>query len=290
MMVTQTHKNFYANIRMLEVLTNNNREGKMDKYSHKYDVILDNMDLNEYRLRPISAIMYLQDAFARFCATKKMAAYDLFPKNLYWIVSEFNVEFTDNLPFWSEEITTEIWISEITKLKTYTDFNLYYKDKIFAKGNACWFILDQQTKRPAKTDLILEHFNVCPEFVLGEHKKFTLLNTQEKVREIVHKNNLSDLDFNNHVNNKSYINIAEATSTNEFKKSHALKTLNIKFNRESFLDDILICSTYKTETPNAYVHKIMKNEESICDIQTLWGNKSTQEDILTYNLAVKTEK
>ena len=43
----------------------------MEKYKKTYNVILDNMDLFEYRLRPISAIMYIQDAFARLCATKK---------------------------------------------------------------------------------------------------------------------------------------------------------------------------------------------------------------------------
>lgn len=58
----------------------------MHKYKKIYNVILDNMDLYEYRLRPISAIMYFQDAFARYTATKGMAAYDLFAKNLYWVV------------------------------------------------------------------------------------------------------------------------------------------------------------------------------------------------------------
>ena len=262
----------------------------MDKYSHNYNVILDNMDLNEYRLRPISAIMYLQDAFARFCATKKMAAYDLFPKNLYWIVSEFNIEFCDDFPFWSEEISTEIWISEITKLKIYTDFKLYYNGKEFAKGNGCWFILDQITKRPAKTDIITEHFNICPELVLGEHKKFTLEEQTEKVSEINHKNNLSDLDFNNHVNNKSYINIAEASATDEFRKTRTLKTLNIKFNKESFLDDILICSTFKTNIPDTYVHRITKDGDSVCDIQTCWTDKKISQEILNYDLKVKSEK
>lgn len=261
----------------------------MDKYSHDYNVILDNMDLNEFRLRPISAIMYLQDAFARYCATRKMAAYDLFPKNLYWIVSEFNVDFVANLPFWSEEITTEIWISEITKLKIYTDFKLYYRGNVFAQGNGCWFILDQQTKRPAKTDIITEHFNICPEFVLGEHQKFILHNTGDKVCEIVHKNNLSDLDFNNHVNNKSYINLAEAAATAELRKSHCLKTLNIKFNKESFLDDVLICSTYKTDDSDTYVHKITKDGDSVCDIQTKWVQAKKNDNILEYDLAVKSE-
>jgi len=51
--------------------------------------------------------MYVQDSFARYCATKKVTAYDLFPKNLYRIVSEFNINFTDKLPYWSENIKTK---------------------------------------------------------------------------------------------------------------------------------------------------------------------------------------
>ena len=262
----------------------------MEKYSHNYNVILDNMDLNEYRLRPISAIMYLQDCFARFCATKKMAAYDLFPKNMYWVVGEFNVEFEDKLPFWSEEIKTEIWMSEITKLKMYTDFNLYYNDKVFAKGNGCWFLLDQESRRPIKTDIVLEKFSVCSELTLGEHKKFALSDELEKVSEIEHRNNLSDLDFNKHVNNKSYINLAEATANDEFRKTHTLKTLNIRFNRESFLGDVLLCSTYKTADDNTYVHKITKDGVSICDIQTSWIEKLASVPIIDYELKVKSEK
>ncbi|MBQ9245274.1 hypothetical protein IJ182_03295 [bacterium] len=261
----------------------------MNKYSHKYNVILDNMDLNEYRLRPIAAIMYIQDSFARYCATKKMAAYDLFAYNLFWIVSEFNINFTNDLPFWSEEITTEIWISEITKLKIYTDFRLYYNNKVFAQGNGCWFILDSETKRPQKTDIILQHFDICPEFAIGEHKKFFLENIQDKLSEITHKNNLSDLDFNNHVNNKSYVNVAEAAAPIEFKKSHTLKSLNIKFNKETFLDDILICSTFKTQQPNTFVHKITKDTESVCDIQTSWQDNVYNDNIVEFPLKIKEE-
>ena len=167
----------------------------MQKYSHTYNVILDNMDLFQYRLRPISAIMYLQDAFARYTATKEMAAYDLFKTNQYWIVTEFNIDFIDYLPYWSEEIKVEIWISEISKLKIYTDFNIYSNDKIFAKGNGLWFIIDKETKRPAKTDIIAERFEICSELAIGEHKKFTLPTLKEKYNEIINKNNLSDLDF-----------------------------------------------------------------------------------------------
>ena len=234
---------------------------QINKYKHKYNVILDNMDMQEYRLRPIAAIMYIQDAFARFCATKRVAAYDLFSQNLIWVVGEFNIHFLEELPFWSEQIEVNIWISEMTKLKIYADYEILYRDKPFAKGNSCWFLLNDETKRPVKTDCISGKFDICRDLALGEHTKFVLEDVIDKVSEINHKNNLSDIDFNNHVNNKSYINLAEATANRDFKSSHSLKSLYIRFNKETFLNDILNCSTYNTLKPNIYVHKITKDKD-----------------------------
>ena len=262
----------------------------MKKYTKKYNVILDNMDLFEYRIRPISVIMYLQDAFARLCATKKLAAYDLFATNQYWIVTEFNIDFIDELPFWSEEIEVNIWISELTKLKIYTDYEITYKNKTFAKGNALWFIMDKETKRPAKTDFLAEKFDVYPELMLGEHKKFVLQEAKNKIGEIKHINNLSDLDFNHHVNNKSYINLAEMTASDDFRKSHTLKSLNIRFNKETFLGDMLICSTYSTDLTDTYTHVIEKDGVSVCDISTYWIKKEIKNNIVDYDLKVKNEQ
>lgn len=261
----------------------------MNLYTKKYNIILDNMDIDEYTIRPISVIMYLQDAFARYCATKKMAAYDLFKPNQYWIVTEFNIDFIDNLPYWSEEIEVSIWVSEVSKIKIYTDYVIKYKNKTFAKGNALWFIIDRTTKKPVKTDVVAERFEVINNLVLGEHKKFMLPEVKEKIREIKHTNNLSDLDFNNHVNNKSYINLAEMTSTNEFRSRYKLKRLNIRFNRETFLGDTLTCATYKTDDANQYVHIIEKEGASVCDISTMWEEKTPRNGIVDYNLAVKGE-
>ena len=262
----------------------------MNKYKKTYNVILDNMDLFEYRLRPISAIMYLQDAFARYTATKKMAAYDLFATNQIWIVAEFNVDFVEDLPFWSEEIEINIWISEITKLKVYTDYELKCKGITFAKGNALWFIIDKETKRPAKTDVVSQRFEVCSELVFEEHKKFILPQATEVYTKIEHKNNLSDIDFNKHVNNKSYLNLAEMTAPDEFRKTRVLKNLHIKFNKETFLDDILICTTNRTELPDTYTHIIEKDGISVCDIVTVWEEKNSKNNIIDYNLDVKNEE
>lgn len=263
----------------------------MQKYTKTYNVILDNMNLFDYRLRPISAIMYLQDAFARYTATKKMAAYDLFSKKQYWVVAEFNMEFSEDLPFWSEEFGVNVWFSEISKLKIYIDYELTYKNKSFAKGNALWFLINQETKRPVKADEVAEKFEVCSELALGEHKKFILPPAKEVYTKMEHKNNLSDIDFNNHVNNKSYINLAEMTAPEEFRRTHTLKSLNIRFNRETFLGDVLTCTTNKTELPDTYTHIIEKDGIPVCEISTSWNtaNSRAKTGIVNYDLKIKNE-
>ena len=261
----------------------------MNKYTKTYSVILDNMDLFDYRLRPISAIMYLQDAFARYTATKKMAAYDLFSKKLYWVVAEINMDFIDSLPYWSEEVGVSVWFSEISKLKIYIDYELTYKNKPFAKGNALWFLISQENKRPVRADEVAEKFEICSELALGEHKKFILPDATEIYTKIEHTNNLSDIDFNKHVNNKSYINLAEMTAPDEFKKTHRLRKLHIKFNKETFLGDVLTCVANRTESNNTFTHIIEKDGISVCDIATIWEDKTETSSIVDCNLDVKNE-
>ncbi len=262
----------------------------MEVYKKKYNVILDDMDLEEYKLRPLSAIKYIQDAFARYTATKKMAAYDMFPLNIYWVIGEFNIEFTNTAPFWSEEFEVEIWISELTKLKIYTDFKINYRNKTFAKGNACWFLINSTSKRPNKTDMVQERFKIKEELTLGEHKKFILPELKDKIGELKHINNHSDLDFNNHVNNKSYINLSDVINNKILKKKYSVKSLSVRFNQETYLNDEIICTKYSTTKDMTYADKITKNGVSVCETITGFKEKEKHETILEAKTDIKEEK
>ena len=258
----------------------------MKKYSQKYLITNDSMDIN-YRLRPISAIMYFQDCIARYMTVKNLAAFDIVGKHLFWIVSEFNIQFEKELPFWSEEIEVITWVSEVSKLKVYIDFELKHNDEIFAKGNSLWFILNSETKRPTIADNLFGSEEIITETALGEHQKFQTAALKEKIQETTHKTNLSDLDFNYHVNNKSYINLAEKTCSEDFKKSHTLKKLSVKYNKESFLGDTLVCSTYTTNEEQTLVHKIERDGVSVCDLSTCWIDKIKETPILDVELSVR---
>lgn len=255
----------------------------MKKYSQEYIITNDCMDIN-YRLKPISVIMFFQDCYARFLTTKYLAAFHVIKENLFWVVSEFNIEFSEDLPFWSEKIKVEIWISELSKLKIYADFQLTYNDKPFAKGNSCWYILDTVSRRPVLTDKIKDKIEVINKLALGEHKKTGIETSLEKINEISHTINISDIDFNNHVNNKSYINIAEASFDENFRNTHTIKSMHVKFIKESFIKDNLTCCLYKTASPNHFVNKITKNNAEIFYMTTDWLEKTDNQSINSIEL------
>lgn len=259
------------------------------KYLHNYSIILDDMDMKHYRIRPISALKYAQDSFARLTSTKRLGAYDLHAIGMCWVIGECNMEFEGSLPFWSEEITVEIWISEITRLKIYSDFRILSKGKAFAKGNMCWIILNENSRRPEKTDCFAEKFSVHTELAIGEHKKFPHYDTDVKIASTSYTTNLSDIDFNGHVNNKSYVNIAEKTVPAEFSERHRLKSISIKFNKETFLGDMLTCTAYKCGMTDNYAHKITRNETDVCDILSSWEEYNDRGTILEADLKIRTE-
>ena len=255
----------------------------MEKYSQEYIITNDCMDIN-YRIKPISVIMFFQDSFARFLTTKYLAAFHIIKENLYWVVSEFNIEFSDNLPFWSEKINVEIWISELSKLKIYADFKLTCNGETFAKGNSCWYILDTKTRRPVSTDIIKSKIEVINELALGEHKKTCIENSLEKLNEISHTINISDIDFNKHVNNKIYINIAESSFHEAYRNTHNIKNMHVKFIKESFLKDELNCCLYKTNLPDYFVNKITKDGADIFYMTTKWSEITAKKTITDIDL------
>ena len=262
----------------------------MNKYTKTYSVVLDDMEMQQYRLRPISAIMYLQDTFARYCATQGMAAYDLKQKGQYWVISELKMQMLAPLPFWSEEVKVELWFSEISKLKVYADFKLYYDDQVVAQGETLWLILDANIKRLVKAEEMAEKFMICDEKIFGTHTKMTLPSATEPVSNITHIVNLSDIDFNNHVNNKSYLHIATLALPDAFRETHTLQNIHVLFNKETFLGDSLSCQVSKTDQPNQYIHRIDKDGVSVCDVVTTWKETTPTVPIVEYALKVKKEK
>ena len=255
-------------------------------YLRNYYITNECMDI-DYKLTPIGVITFFQDSFAQYLTTKYLAAFDIIKDNMYWVISGFDIEYEKSMPFWSEPVVVDIWVSEVKPAKLYTDFTLSHDGEIFAKGNSCWYVLDKDTKRPIPMSRISHKFDVINQFVLGEHKHYGSNNIKTQINEISHKINLSDIDFNNHVNNISYIRIALSAITDGYKYNHTLKNLNIRFIKESYLDETLICKTYNTHDNNTCISMIEREGTPVCNILTTWKAKDRENSIDDYKLKIR---
>ena len=231
----------------------------MQKFSQSYYVTGHDMDLS-YRMVPMSALAYFEDCFARYAASKFLAAFDIVDRGLYWIISEIDIRFEGDLPFWSESFQVNLWISEKSRIKIFCDFTMSYRGRVFARGNSCWVVMDKNRHRPYSTALLDGKMDVIEELAVGPHEKFGWNDSGNVLHTLTHQVNMGDIDFNRHVNNRTYLNLA---------------------------GDTLVCTEYGLGD-NVCSYKLEKGDATVCNIILEWealGEKQTA--IEEYPLAVR---
>ena len=243
----------------------------MTKYTKVYNIRSLEMD-SEYLLKKMEVSRYFQETFALYCKDKKLAAFDIVDQNLFWVVSEMHIEFTGGMPFWSEEVSVTVWVSEITKLRIYVDFEINYKGKVIAKGDSLWFILNSKTRRPINPTDLLKNFEVCEEPVFGEHSKFGFEENGTLLFEKDYKVGIFDLDFNHHMNNIKYTAIAINTVSNEYLSTHEIQSYKIKFLKECFLDDEIKCQFFENNKHSYFIQTRKSDNAIVCKIETVAKN------------------
>lgn len=245
----------------------------MNRFSRRYVITAADID-TDYRITINSVLCYFQDCFALYLAKHRLAAFDLADRDIMWVISDFNIEMSGDRPLWSEHIEVEVWISEVTPLRLYVDFILRdYRGRVFASGNSCWNTVIRSTKRITPCDTFASSMPVCGEFALGAHHRQEFPQPAELVTQVVHRINISDLDFNGHVGNRSYLAIASQTAPQQYVASHVLRFVGVKFMKESFLHDEIVCELHRCgDEAGKFIHMIKRGDGNVaCRIYSEWG-------------------
>lgn len=247
---------------------------KVEKFRIKYKVTASDMDV-VYRMTPNAMLMYFQDCFANYLSGKRLAAFDIADKNLIWMITEFEVSVIGQRPYWSEDILVEIWFSGISAVKSHVDFRLYDKDgSLFSYGTSTWIILNYATKRPCSPLALLSDDTIPA----SRKKKHTLPSCEIDAcwQSFEHKVNVTDLDFNGHVCNRSYLALAASAFSVEFVRTHDLFFLQIKFMNEAFFGDVLTCEVFRHTESASYWSRITNAENKpVCEIYSRWVGHET---------------
>lgn len=245
----------------------------MEKYTHSYTVSASDMD-KYYRLQPTAILGYFEDCFARYMSCLNLAAFDLVKENKLWVITEFSAIRSEVEAYWSEDINIEMWISEITPLRIYSDFRVIRctTQELLSSGTSCWSIINAETRKLERTDFLKDKITIVPQIEI-EHKKRRFATDGVDIASVEHKVNLLDLDFNGHVNNRSYLSIAMLTTTDEFLATHSVRFFTVHWIMETYLEDTISCNLKRINPEeNKFIHTLKNSSgNNVAQIYSEWA-------------------
>lgn len=246
----------------------------MNSYTHRYSITAADMD-TKYRMTPSAVLLYYQDAWARYMACLHLAAFDLVHQNLMWVISEFNARFEEQDAFWSQDVDVTIWNSELSALRLYVDFRITAMDgTLLSSGYGCWTLLDTQEHKLVANSILADQLPILDDFAIGTHKKIRLPEGTNVLQEVIHRVNPINLDFNGHVNNRTYLSIAMQTVSERWQNVQSMRSMSIRWLKETFLGDTLQCRLWNTNTENAYLQVISKEDAIVAQVFSEWASRT----------------
>lgn len=218
---------------------------------------------------------YLQEAAGNHVQLMGASAEQLMPQGKMWVLSRLNVQI-QTYPLWHEQVQIETWAtSRLGGIRAYRDFRfLNANDELVGAATSLWLLLDVNTRRPIRIpDYLLqfrvyERESVLPDAIERlEQPERVDLEKQFQVR-------LNDLDFNQHVNNVSYVEWAIETIPQSVWQNYRLAALEIGFLAESAYGDVVISQSEHVakETQQVFKHRLICNADSreLALVKTVW--------------------
>lgn len=257
----------------------------MNQYTHRYSLTAADMD-TRYRMTPGAVLLYYQDCWARYMSSLHLAAFDVVKINRMWVITEFNAWFEEQTALWSDDIEVTVWNSEAGTLRLYAEFRVQRSDGVeVAHGYGCWTLLDTQAHRLAPFTPLLPQLPLLQQFTSDTHRKRRFSTEGKQIQQITHRVNPINLDFNGHVNNRTYLGIAMQSADEAFLDTHAIRCLTIHWLRETFLGDTLQCTLFLIpddmgEQVYHYIHTIARNDAEIAaQVYSEWIPRTEPTDI-----------
>lgn len=257
------------------------------KYSTIYPVTSAQINA-QYRLTVDGLLNFHENTIARYLTTFNLAAFDLHRQDKTWVISEINLSLPEPPTMWSEDVGMTVWISEMSSLRVWFDFMAkeVHSGKVTARGNSGWSLISMSERKLIPCGGLIPEGELVEELSFGPHRKRTPMRmSPDAIRTLEHTVNLIDSDFNGHMNNRRYVQMALTCFEPQFLSDYRPDNLNIRFLRESVVGEELVCGTHGTDDPSTFIGSITKGEGvEVSRICSHWIRKEFVPDIAEVNL------
>lgn len=159
-----------------------------------------------------------------------------------WVLTDWYCKI-NFLPTIGQKITTKTWSEPITTiLFSNRDYELYADGKLAISCISRWIILDLSTNRPQRFDSSFEkQYQAENKSVFTEKKLPHLLSPENFTHETEIVLRRSDIDYNNHVHNLTYLDYAFEVLPEEVYTANDYKSLRITYRQAVKSGEKIIC-------------------------------------------------
>lgn len=179
-----------------------------------------------------------------------------------WVLTDWQIEITD-YPKYGDELKAETWSEGFTSpLVANRNFLFYKNGEVCARGTTKWILLDLKSGRPSKIDpAYLEKYSTESKVVFEDKKLWRIPSAETWTTEMPIPVRRSDIDFNDHVHNVTYLDYArEVLPQDLFEKKFT--RLRISYKTALKQGSTAICRYAQIE--NAQVVFIYDDEDHLC--------------------------
>jgi len=207
----------------------------------KYDFVYQKTIINSFsnigstgQLKIVKIMNLFQDIAVEYALKLKISSQDLAPKNLFWVISRYQIEINDTANL-NDDLNISITRSAHKRLYDLRWFKIETKSKKeIVKAIGSWVIINKQTGSPCHLDKFMTKEMLC------ENTKDVKLffNNLQNVDTTDYQHNfkirMHDLDLNKHVNNATYVEWAVETLPEDILTNFTIEKIHVIFQKESF--------------------------------------------------------
>lgn len=204
----------------------------------------------------------------------KLTSEDMFAKGYFWVLCKAQIEIIA-LPKLHENVKVKTWIKGASRLFFFRDYHIFdKKGKIIAKVSTEWVVMEQDNKRPQKTEVLnfgSEYFHHEFGAVEGAIQKVDFqqgkLVFEKEVR-------YSDIDVNVHANNAKYMDwILDVFPLEVFMDKH-IASIRMNYRQECRQGEKVCLYLAKKTDKEFYIEGREKDKGRVFEANIEWAEFS----------------
>jgi medium-chain acyl-[acyl-carrier-protein] hydrolase len=179
-----------------------------------------------------------------------MAGYgpnDIKKTGITWVLLDWKVQVIKR-PKYGDKLNVSTWGRLMKKVYTYRDFTIYDENEnLLAIGTSKWVLVDTQTRKITKiSNDVKEKYTIEEESVFNIEELDKLKPPEEYSKEIEYTVARRDIDFNGHMHNLYYLDLAYEVLPEEVYDQRPFDNFRIQYKREIKYGDKVKCKyTFK---------------------------------------------